>query len=330
MRAARIDMALDSGAWVLPPAGDIAVYRPRIGDDLSALPLARVVVLTGFRPDHDHFAGLGYRTALTGQCVTALVCLPRAKAEAHALLAEAAQAVVPGGVIAIDGQKTDGVEGVLKDCRALGLALGEAQSKAHGRICVCPADRALLQWAAQDQLVDGFVTRPGVFSADGPDRASVMLAGALPRDLPARVGDLGAGWGYLSRAVLARRGVQHLDVVEAERVALDCAARNLDDPRVTLHWADALSFKPARPWGAVVMNPPFHNGREADPALGQAFIRAAQRALAPDGVLWMVANRHLPYEPVLRSLFRQVEEVAADGAFRAFRAAYPIRAKRGA
>ena len=42
----------------------------------------------------------------------------------------------------------------------------------------------------------------------------------------------------------------------------------------------------------------------------------------------MVANRHLPYEPVLRELFRVVEEVAGDGAFRVSRAAYPLRGKR--
>ena len=330
MRGIRIELALDSGLWLLPERGDIAVFRPRAGDDLGALPKDRVVVLTGFKPDHDHFKALGYRTELPGQAAAALVCLPRSRAEAHALIAEATQLVAPGGAIAIDGQKTDGVEGVLKDCRALGAELGEAMSKAHGRIAVTVADARYLAWAAQDRQVEGYVTRPGVFSADGPDAGSVLLAGALPRDLPGRVGDLGAGWGYLSRAVLARPGVKHLDVVEAERVALDCAGRNLGgDARVALHWADARGFKPARPWGAVVMNPPFHNGREADPALGAAFIRAAHGGLAPDGALWMVANRHLPYEPLLRSLFRQVEEVAGTGAFRVFRAAYPIRGKAG-
>ena len=321
-------MALDSGAWVLPASGDIAVYRPRSGDDLSALPKDRVVVLTGFKPDHDHFAALGYRTALTGQCATALICLPRAKAEAHALLAEATAALRPGAVMAIDGQKTDGVEAVLKDCRELGLELGEAISKAHGRICVCPADGRLLDWAAQDFQVGGFVTRPGVFSADGPDRGSVLLAGALPKDLPARVGDLGAGWGYLAHAILARPGVRHLDMVEAEQVALDCAARNVTDPRAARHWADARTFRPAKLWGAVVMNPPFHTGREADVALGLAFIRVAQKGLAPDGVLWMVANRHLPYDALLRDLFRVVEEVAGDGGYVVTRAAYPVRVKR--
>ena len=321
-------MALASGAWVLPATGDIAVYRARIGDDLSALPKARVVVLTGFKPDHDHFAGLGYRTALVGQPGAALVCVPRAKDHARALLAEAATALRPGGVLVIDGQKTDGIEAVLKDCHGLGLELGEAMSKGHGRICVCPADGRLLAWAAQDRDIGGFVTRPGVFSADGPDLGSELLAAALPKDLPSRVADLGAGWGYLSRAVLARPGVRHLDVVEAEREALNCAARNLDDPRVTLHWADARSFRPDKLWGAVVMNPPFHSGREADPALGQAFLSAAHKGLTPDGVLWMVANRHLPYDKALRALFRDVEEVAGDGAFRVTRAAYPLRKAR--
>ncbi|MBC7735686.1 MAG: class I SAM-dependent methyltransferase [Candidatus Saccharibacteria bacterium] len=328
MRSLRIEMALDSGAWVLPDSGDIAVYHPRIGDDLTALPKDRVVVLTGFKPDHDHFAGLGYRVASVGQFATALICVSRAKAEARALLAEACLALRPGAVMAVDGQKTDGVEAVLKDCKALGLDLGEAVTKGHGRLATVPADARLLDWAAQDHLVDGFVTRPGVFSADGPDHGSVMLAQALPQDLRGRVGDLGAGWGYLSRTILARPRVTHVDVVEADATALDCARRNLSSPLAQFHWADARGFRPEKLWSAVVMNPPFHNGRAADPALGIAFIRAAHKGLAPDGVLWMVANRHLPYEPVLRDLFRVVEVVQADGSFAVTRAAFPVRAKR--
>ncbi len=58
--------------------------------------------------------------------------------------------------------------------------------------------------------------------------------GHLPAQLPARMADLGAGWGYLSRAVLDRPGVTSLDVIEAEALALDCAKANLPDPRVCL------------------------------------------------------------------------------------------------
>ena len=243
------------------------------------------------------------------------------------MMAQAVDLVGVGGSIAVDGQKTDGFDSALKDLRGAGFGLGEVISKAHGKFVSFTAAAVPAAWPAVDRQVDGFITRPGVFSADGVDKGSLLLAAALPPDLPARVADLGAGWGYLSRAILKRPGVKRLDVVEAEKVALECARLNVPNPRAEFHWADATTFKPERPWNAVVMNPPFHAARAPDPALGLAFIRAAHRGLAPDGVLWMVANRHLPYEPMLKALFRQVEEVGGDGAFRVFRAAYPVRGK---
>ena len=324
-------MALETGALVLPASGDVAVFRPQIGDDLSALPRARVVVLTGFKPDHDHFAARGYRVGGYrvggGPFVAAIVCLPRAKAEALALIAQALAAVVPGGPVLVDGQKTDGVDAVLKLCRAQGLGAGAGFSKAHGKAFVVTGAAPAAWIAAPRGVEGGFQTLPGVFSADGPDRGSMLLAAALPADLPAKVGDLGAGWGYLSRAILARPGVRHLDVVEAEAAALDCARVNLQDPRAAFHWADATTFRPDRLWGAVVMNPPFHTGRDADPGLGLGFLKAAQRGLAPDGVLWLVANRHLPYDRVLPTLFRNVQDIGGDAGFRLTRAANPIRAR---
>jgi 16S rRNA (guanine1207-N2)-methyltransferase len=72
------------------------------------------------------------------------------------------------------------------------------------------------------------------------------------------------------------------------------------------------------------MNPPFHNGRDADPDLGLGFIRAAHRGLAPGGRLWMVANRQLPYLAVLKTLFTEVEEFGNDPVFRLIEARRPI------
>lgn len=296
--------------------------RPRAGDDLSALPRDRVVVQTGFKPDHDYFKAQGYRTEGADPAI-AILCVPRAKAEARAMMAQAMAAPV----IVVDGQKTDGVESLLKDCKGLGLAVGEVISKAHGKLAlVSPSDR-LEEWAARPTEFDGFRTLPGVFSADAPDRGSVLLAQALPAKMPARVADIGAGWGYLSRAVLAHGSVKSLDLIEAEAVALDCARLNIQDPRAQFIWADAISYKTLKPWDMVVMNPPFHTGRDAEASLGMGFIKAAHRGLLNSGQLLMVANRHLPYEPLLASLFKQVEIIGGDSAFRVTRAAYPIRGK---
>lgn len=326
MRSARLEMALEGGLFPVPAEGRVAVIRPRVGDDLAGLPKDRVEVVTGFRPDYDWFAARGYQVAARpeGSYAAAVVCLPRSRAQARALIAEAAGLVVAGGPVAVDGQKTDGVDALLKELRGR-VDLSEALSKAHGKIAVFPAGPGLEDWADLPAEVEGFRTVAGVFSADGIDRGSAMLAAALPAEMKGKVADLGAGWGYLSRAVLMREGVRECHLVEAEADALDCARVNVADERAQFHWADVTTVRLPKLMEHVVMNPPFHAGRDADPALGLAFIGAAARALAPDGTLWLVANRHLPYDRALGTLFREVQEIGGDAAFRVIRAAYPLR-----
>lgn len=325
MRSARLSLALQTGALDLPPQGRIAVYRPRIGDDLSDLPRDRVTVLTGFKPDQDHFAAM-YSVTEEPPYATAIVCLPRSREAARGLIARAAAEVAPGGWIAIDGQKTDGIDTALKDLRAR-VDLSESLSKAHGKLASFQAGPDLSDWLAKSHQVDGFQTLPGIFSADGPDLGSVLLASALPAKLGGKVADLGAGWGFLAAEILKLPGVKKLDLVEAEADALDCAKVNITDPRARFHWADATTWRPETLLDVVVMNPPFHKGREADPALGAAFIRAARRMLAPSGELWLVANRHLPYDAVLSDNFLEVREVVTQGGFRVIQAIKPKRAK---
>jgi 16S rRNA (guanine1207-N2)-methyltransferase len=320
-----MSLALETGVLTLPASGQIAVYRPRGGDDLSGLPKGRTVVLTGFKPDHDHFAS-GYAVDPAPPYAAAIVCLPRSRDAARALIARAAAEVSPGGVVAIDGQKTDGVDTALKDLRGR-VELSESLSKAHGKLASFRAGPDLSDWLARPATVEGFQTLPGIFSADGPDRGSVLLAASLPAKLSGKVADLGAGWGYLAAEILKRPGVKRLDLVEAEADALACARVNVTDPRARFHWADATAWRPDALLDAVVMNPPFHLGRDADPALGMAFIRAARRMLAPDGSLWLVANRHLPYDAALSDHFLAHEEVAGDGGFRVIHATKPRRAK---
>jgi 16S rRNA (guanine1207-N2)-methyltransferase len=65
-----------------------------------------------------------------------------------------------------------------------------------------------------------------------------------------------------------------------------------------------------------VMNPPFHQKREAEPDIGQRMIRTAGAALKPGGRLLMVANRQLPYEKTLSEVFSSHSEIARDGMFK--------------
>ena len=325
MRSARLSLALESGALLLPYAGQIAVYGPRSDDDVSMLPRERVVALTGFKPDHDHFAA-SVSVVPAAPYAAAIVCLPRSREAARALIARAAAEVQPGGWIAVDGQKTDGIDTALKDLRSR-VDLSESLSKAHGKLASFPAGPDLTDWSARPSVSNGFQTLPGIFSADGPDPGSVMLAANLPAKLGGKIADLGAGWGFLAAEILKRPGVKRLDLVEAEADALTCAKANVADTRARFHWADATAWRPETLLDAVVTNPPFHTGRTADPALGAAFIRAARRMLAPDGSLWLVANRQLPYDAVLAECFLEVRDIAGDSRYRVIQAIKPRRAK---
>ena len=167
MRSSRLTLALDTGAISLPETGRIHVFRPHAGDDLSVFPKDRVSIIQGFRPDHDAFAAAGYDVAVsaTGEAAAALVCLPRSKAEGRALVAEAAARVVPGGPVIVDGQKTDGIDAMLRDIRAR-VETSMPVAKAHGRIFSFAASPDFKDWAGVETVTeDGFVTLPGVSRA---------------------------------------------------------------------------------------------------------------------------------------------------------------------
>lgn len=327
---ARLPLALEGGGLVLPAGGRIAVFQPSVSVMLEALPQENVQIIEGFKLSFDTWESRGFQCQVTpqGPFDAAIICLPRAKSEGRAMIAQALE--ITKGPIVIDGQKTDGIDSILKDMRKR-VAVAGPLSKAHGKLFWVNEHSADLfeDWRAGPALTTGgFWTAPGVFSADAVDDASALLVHALPEKLGKVVADFGAGWGYLSAHVLTRQDVDAVHLVEAGHMALECARRNVTDSRAVFHWADAMQWHSPGRVDTVVMNPPFHTMRAADPALGQAFVASAARVLSPHGNLWMVANRHLPYEATLSAYFSKVTEIGADNRFKLFHATRPLRKRR--
>lgn len=288
--------------------------RPPVGYDLAGVNDASVEAT--YFPDHQYWSAMGLVGEGAARAAT-LVVLPRSKTLARAMVAAAIQR---GGLVVIDGQKTDGVESIYKDIRKVNTLQGVI-TKGHGRLFWF-TDGIVPKWDITVKSPQGFKTVPGVFSETKVDAGSALLADQLD-DLSGAVADLGAGWGYMSRAILTHAAVTSLDMVEAEKTALDCAVENVPDPRARAVWADALTHMGS--YDFVVSNPPFHTTRAGDPDLGRGFIASASRILKPRGVFYMVANRHLPYEAALDAAFAQVEERGGTGAFKTFRATRPRR-----
>jgi 16S rRNA (guanine1207-N2)-methyltransferase len=330
----RWTIALESGELAWPEAGRVLVMRARGDADFDALGVARVQAVQGFLPDHARLQARGMDAVVApeGHYAAALVQIVKSKAETLSLIADAMAHVDSGGVIAVDGQKTEGIAAVLKAVKKL-LPVTGTMSKAHGKLfwLIRPerVPAGILEWAVVPARVDGgWLTAPGMFSPAGPDAGSELLAALVPQ-LKGDVADLGAGWGYLAASMLKDQAdIETFDLIEAEWSALEAAKANITDPRARFLWQDATRISPDRRYHAVISNPPFHTGRAAEPALGQAFIASAARILKPSGQFFMVANRHLPYEATLKEHFSTGTLLAELGGYKLYQAGKPKSARR--
>ncbi|MBB6243921.1 class I SAM-dependent methyltransferase [Rhodanobacter sp. MP1X3] len=330
---------LDTGELRLPADGRVLFLRARAGLRLREKASKSWLCEQSFMPFADELGRNGFSVGEPGEGETfSLIVLlpPRQREEARALFARALRHLAPGGMVLASMPNTEGAKSGEADLAKLA---GDVQhlSKHKCRVfwstpSVTDIDQSLLsEWLLLDaprEIMDGYISRPGLFAWNRIDRASALLAAHLPTDLHGRVADLGAGYGYLATQVIARCPmVSAIDLYEAEARALVPAQINLDNARnssgraveVSVHWHDVTSGLPQK-YDAIVSNPPFHQGRADLPALGQAFIVSAADALLPDGCLWLVANRHLPYEALLMKRFRDVRAVTMQDGFKVIEA----------
>lgn len=324
-------------AW--PQSGSVLFLRARTGAALRQCARTGLVCEQSFKPAVDALLREGRVVRAPDEIGTeryplVLVLPPRQRDEARALLARAVDCCAPGGIVVASMANDEGARSGESDLKAL-AGLAGSLSKHHCRVYwsvvnAATTDAAVLAaWRELDApraILDGrFVSRPGVFAWDRIDPASALLAGHLPASLVGRAADLGCGYGYLAAELLQRcPGVISLDLYEAEARALALAQRNLaplaGPVPLDFQWHDVTSGL-SRRYDIIITNPPFHAQGGADrPDIGRAFITAAAAALLPGGSLWLVANRHLPYESVLDGRFGKVRIVTQAGGFKVIEA----------
>lgn len=255
----------------------------------------------------------------------AVVAAPPGTVERRYVLARLLTALASDAPLTVLAPKDKGGSRLKKELEAFGCEVAET-GRQHQRICQTRRpdaplglDAAVAAGAPRYDEALGLWTQPGVFSWDRPDPGTQQLLAALPA-LSGHGADLGCGLGVLARAVLAAPAVTRLDLVDIDRRALAAARRNVEDPRARFHWADARIAPDLSQLDFVVMNPPFHDRGLEDRELGQGFIRRAHQVLRPGGVVWLVANRHLPYEAVLKGLFSRVTARGEAAGFKVYEA----------
>ncbi|MEK7801673.1 MAG: methyltransferase [Pseudomonadota bacterium] len=173
------------------------------------------------------------------------------------------------------------------------------------------------------QRADGLWTQAGVFCWDRPDKGSSLLKSYIPSDLTGHIADFGAGIGDLGLDVVQKNSdILSLTSIDHDSRALACAAKNLATlgTRHTLLWSDIGDITCTAQFDAIVMNPPFHDGKTIHFGLGEIFITKAATALKKKGCLYMVSNAQLAYERVLETHFTAWEELIRSNGFKIIKA----------
>ena len=324
---ARLSLALKACSSNVPENGAM-IINANEATDYSRL--GEAVCIQWFKPTCDRLIKKGLTTTqdFTSTANFALVEITRSKPQSLGLIAKAFDSIIENSILMVDGKKTDGIESHLKILRNL-FDIDGVISKSHGKIFwfkKTQRPKILNQWlqGLEPATVDqGYKTRAGIFSANHIDKASALLLENLPNHLSGKGADLGAGWGYLSNELLKNNDkIKSICLVEADWNALNCAKLNINDSRAKFEWADATHHKD-NGYDFIVMNPPFHQSRKAEPDIGKSFIQRASELLSPKGQLWMVANRQLAYETTLDTYFTAVNSITETPQFKVINASRP-------
>ncbi len=305
---------------------------------LELIPKTKLHITQSFKPYCDEFTAKQYATTATisigNNTYDAIFFVPtRQRQESLGILAKSLLSLSEGGFLVFSCANAQGASGFLSRLRELVPEL-EALSENKCRLCVIykkeiSNTELLNEWLQEASTTyipqTVFESTPGIYGWNKIDQGSTFLVSTLP-ELNGVGADFGCGYGYISHEILKNNsGISTLHLVEAESRALDCARKNLEpwSKKTVFHWLDITSHDNLSQlvfFDFIVMNPPFHEGRDTDANLGNLFIKQAASKLKPKGKLYMVANSFLAYEKTLASCFTKVTPIKNDKSFKVFHA----------
>jgi 16S rRNA (guanine1207-N2)-methyltransferase len=301
----------------------------------------RALKNTSFSGDVEIIAGHGaaaLRTRAESRDFADVIAIriPREKLALLQLLHDAFDALRVGGRCYIAGATNEGIRSADRLMHELfGNSEVLARDSSHRIIAAskragAPADLANYTSAFLDPetfneievdmrgIAFTMFTRPGVFSWEHADEATIALAGVMQIERGQDVLDIGCGAGALGIVASSLSGGGRVCMTDVDTEAVRCGRRTAlhANAHVDVMLSDVASAVIDQRFDVVVTNPPFHAGKATDLLLPQRFIDDAWTVLAPQGRLYLVANRTLPYERYIAQKFGNIATAYEDSRFK--------------
>lgn len=255
-------------------------------------------------------------------CVIAILNGERGNARVQQIMLEAWRCTKAGGVAFLAGDKDKGFDRYIKEA---GKLFGETEIIARGkgyRVARLektnletpnPLEPMRFEMTARGQTLKA-VAYAGTFASGKLDAASSLLLEHLPSGAGRKVLDIGAGYGVLSGFLALEGATVTLledDALSVQSSVDTLAANGLTGTVLHSDVDSALGLK--EKFDLIVMNPPFHVGRDMRLDVALEFIAAAQRHAAKTCEVYLVANHFLPYEAPMSKLGQLETVVNAKG-----------------
>ena len=165
------------------------------------------------------------------------------------------------------------------------------------------------------------IAEPGVYAAGKLDPGTAFLLESIDLSNYANKSLLDMGCGYGLIALKAAMVGAIVTALDDDLLAVRSTQQNAKNLELDIHCihSDVDSELADQLFDAVLMNPPFHIGKQVLLEVPTAFIAAAYKHLKPGGELILVANKALGYEKLLER-FSSWHKVAENQQFKVLRA----------
>jgi 16S rRNA (guanine1207-N2)-methyltransferase len=261
-----------------------------------------------------------------------LISAPRQIEEIKFFIARALTQIADKGTIIIAAANKAGGMRLSKIVKECGLKFHTCSKFKSQILVIHPEGKDLRSSPESDWLKygeiklqsHGYYSCPGIYGWEKIDRGSELLISSLEQQSFSGHGaDFGCGYGYLTISLLERnQNIKSITAIDDDQRAVMACSENIKqrnfENRAKALWQDIRNpGVGGQKFEWIIMNPPFHNEKKLDIALGISFIKSASDHLRPGGQLYMVANTHLPYEPELAKEF-SFNKLHEGGGFKVF------------